>query len=92
MVLLDKEVKFVDLFAGLGGLRLGFEQAFHESGFSTKCVLTSEIKDCAIKALKENFKKDSIVGDIKTIQSEDIKDFDFLLAGFPCQSFSSAKL
>ena len=41
------KVKFVDLFAGLGGIRLGFEQAFNEMGFETKCVLTSEIKPYA---------------------------------------------
>ena len=40
-------VKFIDLFAGMGGIRLGFEQAFKERGFETECVLTSEIKPYA---------------------------------------------
>ncbi len=83
-------VKFIDLFAGMGGIRLGFEQAFREKGFETECVLTSEIKPYAIQALKENFKQDNLVGDICNIESKDIPDFDILLGGFPCQAFSSA--
>lgn len=86
----NNNVKFVDLFAGIGGLRLGFEQAFNDLGFETECVLTSEIKEHAIKALKENFKHKNLVGDITKIDSDEIPDFDFLLAGFPCQAFSSA--
>lgn len=85
-----KKVKFVDLFAGLGGIRLGFEQAFNEMGFETECVLTSEIKPYAIQALKNNFEQDNLKGDIHDIDSDDIEDFDFLLAGFPCQAFSTA--
>lgn len=83
-------IKFVDLFAGIGGLRLGFEQAFNEAGFETECVLTSEIKSHAIRALKENFNKEHVKGDICKIKSSSFPDFDFLLAGFPCQAFSSA--
>ncbi len=83
-------IKFVDLFAGLGGTRLGFEQAFESQGFTTRCVLTSEIKPYAIQALKDNFKQDNLQGDIHDIKSSDIEDFDFLLAGFPCQAFSFA--
>lgn len=83
-------VKFVDLFAGLGGIRLGFEQAFKEAGFTTQCVLTSEIKPAAIKALTTNFGPHAIRGDITTVDCREIEDFDFLLAGFPCQAFSVA--
>ena len=49
-------VKFIDLFAGMGGIRLGFEQAFQERGIKTECILTSEIKPYAVQALKDNFK------------------------------------
>ena len=84
------KIKFIDLFAGLGGIRLGFEQAFHQNGFDTKCVLTSEIKAPAIEALKHNFKNEEVVGDICKIDAKEIPDFDFLLAGFPCQAFSFA--
>lgn len=89
---LDKKrkIKFIDLFAGMGGLRLGFEQAFKENGYETECILTSEIKEYALKALKENFNHNKIIGDIKTLSIHDLDDFDILLAGFPCQSFSSA--
>lgn len=85
-----KKVRFIDLFAGLGGIRLSFEQAFKELGYETECVLTSEIKPSAIKALKYNFKHKKMVGDICDIDAKDIENFDFLLGGFPCQSFSSA--
>jgi DNA (cytosine-5)-methyltransferase 1 len=82
-------VRYIDLFAGLGGIRLGFENAFQDLGFETECVMTSEIKPYAVKCLKHNFKNDFFAGDIFDIKNEDIPDFDFLLAGFPCQPFSS---
>lgn len=84
------EIKFVDLFSGMGGIRQGFEQACSKQGFTTKCILTSEIKPHAIKVLQQNYKNEIIKGDIREIQTKDIEDFDFLLAGFPCQAFSSA--
>lgn len=46
-----KNIKFIDLFAGLGGIRIGFEQAARELGFEATCVFTSEIKDSALVAL-----------------------------------------
>lgn len=82
-------VKFIDLFAGIGGLRLGFEEAFKSAGFETQCVMTSEIKPHALKALHHNFKHESFVGDITQVKNEDIPEFDFLLGGFPCQPFSA---
>lgn len=84
------DVRFIDLFSGMGGIRLGFEQAFKKVGYNTKCVLTSEIKESAIKAHELNFPGEVLKGDITKINTEDIEDFDFLLAGFPCQAFSVA--
>ena len=87
---MKETVKFIDLFAGMGGLRIGFEQAFNEAGFKTECVLTSEIKKHAIQSLRENFNYEPVKGDICKVKTKHIPDFDFLLAGFPCQAFSSA--
>jgi len=84
------KVKFIDLFAGLGGIRLGFEKSFNELGFETECVMTSEIKPYAVETLAKNFSHDYFVGDIFQVENVQIPDFDFLLGGFPCQSFSAA--
>ena len=64
-----KTIKYIDLFAGLGGIRLGFKQAFEEAGFETNCVLTAEIKTAAVKALTTNFGMHTIQGDVTTIDS-----------------------
>lgn len=83
-------LNYIDLFAGLGGIRLGFEQAAMEMGVETNCVLTSEIKPSAIESLKYNFNHENLVGDISQIKTHEIKNFDILLGGFPCQAFSFA--
>ena len=85
-----KTIKFIDLFSGMGGIRLGFEQACKKAGYSTKCVLTSEIKEAAIEAHHLNFPGENLEGDVTKIETKDIEDFDVLLAGFPCQAFSVA--
>lgn len=85
----SNKVKIIDLFAGLGGLRLGFEQAFKTYGIETECVMTSEIKPYAVKTLQKNFSHHFLAGDIFETPNEFIPDFDFLLAGFPCQPFSA---
>lgn len=84
------KVKFIDLFAGIGGIRKGFEIAFNKCGFETECVLTSEIKPHACKVLLANNPNEEIKGDITKIDAKNIPDFDFLLGGFPCQAFSYA--
>ena len=81
-------VKIVDLFAGIGGIRLGVEQAFG----SIDCVFTSEIDKYAVTTYKANFRDANIFGDIKQIDENDVPDHDVLLAGFPCQPFSQAGL
>lgn len=76
---------FIDLFAGVGGIRTGFENA------GGKCVFTSEWNQFSQKTYRDNFPDDhEIVGDIVPFNASDIPDHDVLLAGFPCQPFSIA--
>lgn len=83
--------RIIDLFAGLGGIRLGFQQAMEELGLETECVFASEIKPYAIQAYQGYYGEEEIYGDITLVDTDkDIPDFDYLLAGFPCQPFSSA--
>ena len=86
----SNKIRFIDLFAGIGGIRLGFEQAAKALGINTECLLTSEIKPYAIKVLNQNFPNEIVSGDITKIETSDIPDFDILLGGFPCQAFSAA--
>ncbi|MEG9487589.1 DNA cytosine methyltransferase [Mannheimia indoligenes] len=80
--------KMIDLFAGIGGIRLGFEQAFKD----IECVFTSEIDKHAVQTYQANFGNEIVYGDITQIDEESIPDHDILLAGFPCQPFSQAGL
>lgn len=76
---------FIDLFAGIGGLRLGFESA------GGRCIFTSEWNPRAQETYRANFPDDhEIDGDITKIAAADIPQHDVLLAGFPCQPFSIA--
>lgn len=76
---------FIDLFAGIGGFRKGFEK------IGGKCVFTSEWDDNSRKTYLANFDCDhEVAGDITKIDAADIPAHDVLLAGFPCQPFSIA--
>ncbi len=76
---------FIDLFAGIGGIRKAFEQ------IGGRCVFTSEWDSYAQKTYAENFRDGhTIAGDITQVDAESIPDHDMLLAGFPCQPFSIA--
>lgn len=86
----EKVLRFIDLFAGIGGIRCGLEQAAREKGIIPVCVMTSEIKPYAVSVLKDNHPTETITGDITKIDTKNIPDFDILCAGFPCQAFSSA--
>lgn len=76
---------FIDLFAGIGGIRKGFEQA------GGKCLYTSEWDEYAQKTYSNNYPSEHLInGDITKVDAKDIPDHDVLLAGFPCQPFSIA--
>ena len=79
---MTKRLRFIDLFAGIGGMRLAFESA------GAHCVFSSEWDRYAQKTYEANFNEKPF-GDITLIEESDIPKFDILLAGFPCQPFSS---
>ena len=84
---LDVDVlKAIDLFAGIGGIRRGFQNVFEDK---IKFVFSSEIDKNAQKTYQLNY-KELPYGDITTIDEADIPSHDIILAGFPCQAFSVA--
>jgi len=90
-------LKFIDLFAGIGGIRMGLESAAQKAGIETKCVFSSEIDKYAIQTYITNFGKTNFFGDITNLGDDlnidkTVPNFDILLAGFPCQPFSQAGL
>ena len=81
----DHSFTFIDLFAGIGGLRRGFD------AIGGKCVFTSEWDIFAQETYRANYECDhDLAGDITKIPAEEIPAHDVLLAGFPCQPFSIA--
>lgn len=83
----DAKFRFIDLFAGIGGMRIAFEK---QGG---QCVFTSEWDAYAKKTYLANFgdtEGHQFVGDITTVDENDVPDHEVLLAGFPCQPFSIA--
>ena len=89
---MGESVRFVDLFAGLGGFHVGLKRLGHE------CVLASEIDEKLRKVYRQNFDPFQassdpsfpILGDIREISLEDVPEHEVLCAGFPCQPFSKA--
>ncbi len=78
---MDKNIKFIDLFAGIGGIRLPFDELGYQ------CVFSSEWDKAACDTYEANF-GERPAGDITKIDADDIPHHDLLLAGFPCQAFS----
>ncbi|RXT00982.1 DNA (cytosine-5-)-methyltransferase [Ammoniphilus sp. CFH 90114] len=77
--------RFIDLFAGIGGVRKGFES------IGGQCVFTSEWDDACRKTYEANFACDhTISGDIRDVDLDNVPTYDVLLGGFPCQPFSIA--
>ena len=81
----NPDFSFIDLFAGIGGIRIPFQE------LNGKCVFSSEWDKFSQKTYRINF-GETPAGDITKIDSVDIPDFDILLGGFPCQPFSQAGL
>ena len=79
-----KKLKFIDLFAGLGGFHFALSELGHE------CVFASELREDLRKLYSINFPGTRIEGDITKISPKDIPSHDILCAGFPCQPFSQA--
>jgi len=77
----QKKLRYVDLFAGIGGMRIPFDEMGYE------CVFSSEWDSRACKTYEANF-GECPAGDITRIKAEEIPSFDICLAGFPCQAFS----
>jgi len=78
------KIKVASLFSGIGG----FEEAFKSPKIKHEVVFASEIDKFARIAYKANFPDIELHGDIRDVNEYDVPDHDFLLAGFPCQSFS----
>ncbi|CAA6805399.1 MAG: DNA-cytosine methyltransferase (EC [uncultured Sulfurovum sp.] len=85
----DETIKVIDLFAGIGGLRLGFEQM---SSKKIEVVFSSEWNKYSVETYKANFGIEEVHGDITKVHESEIPEHDLLLAGFPCQPFSQAGL
>ncbi len=77
----SERFRFVDLFCGIGGMRLGFEAA------GGKCVFSSDWDRHARATYQANFKEEP-VGDLRDVVSADLPPYDILVGGFPCQPFS----
>jgi DNA (cytosine-5)-methyltransferase 1 len=82
-----EKLKFIDLFCGIGGFRVAFEEACEENDIQPDCVFSSDIDKYAQESYEANF-GEKPKGDITKINENDIPDHDILFAGFPCQPFS----
>ena len=81
------QFRFIDLFAGIGGIRMGFE------AHGGECVFTSEWNDFSTRTYRENYAagdEHALIGDIVSFPAEEVPSHDVLLGGFPCQPFSIA--
>ncbi|MEM0993767.1 MAG: DNA cytosine methyltransferase [Bacteroidota bacterium] len=83
----QEKIKFIDLFCGIGGFRIAFEQACETHNINAKCVFSSDIDKYVQVSYEANF-GEKPHGDITQIDEDDVPDHDILFAGFPCQPFS----
>jgi len=80
-----KTIKYLSLFSGIGGFEYAIEKVF---GQEAECIGYSEIDEYAMSIYRRWYPTHSSLGDIRNVKSEDLPDFDLLVGGFPCQSFS----
>lgn len=80
------EITYISLFSGIGGFEVGLQNSKH----NFKCLGYSEIDKYAISIYSRHFPDHKYLGDVTKIKTEELPDFDFLVGGFPCQSFSIA--
>lgn len=80
-------MRYIDLFGGIGGFRLGIEKATEGKW---KCVWYCYNDKYAVQTYNRNFNENYAPADIREVGTESIPDFDILCAGFPCQAFSIA--
>ena len=89
-----RKISSIDLFAGVGGMRISLNKALKKFGLKDDCKLYSEINHYCQQTYGANFQNTPLLKDIKSVKVIDIKekipDHDILLAGFPCQPFSKA--
>jgi DNA (cytosine-5)-methyltransferase 1 len=83
----NEKLKFIDLFCGIGGFRVAFEEACEENDVQPECVFSSDIDKYAQDSYEANF-RERPSGDITQIDEKKIPDHDILFGGFPCQPFS----
>ncbi len=82
-----EKLKFIDLFCGIGGFRIAFEEACEENNVQSECVFSSDIDKYAQDSYESNF-GERPAGDITQIDEKEIPDHNILFGGFPCQPFS----
>lgn len=76
-------MKYLSLFSGIGGFELGFPKEW-------ECVGFSEVDKYAKEIYKKHFPEHEDLGDVTTIKTDELRDFDLICGGFPCQAFSIA--
>lgn len=85
-----KKLKYFSTFSGIGGFELGIERAAKTLGIDIECIGHSEIDKFAENVYQKHFTGNKNYGDISKINPNELPDFDILVGGFPCQSYSTA--